>query len=356
MSQRFGWSGVAVWSALVLVGCTDKGGDSGLPSDGGAADGGAASTVSWDAAFDTSSAGALSGVWGTAPDDVFIVGGTDVQGEVYHYDGAAWSAMDVPKGLALLVWSYGFGPDDVYSVGVDGSMAHYDGATWTAIDTGTDADLWGVWGTSGSDLWVVGGVPDSGGDCGDEAVDGEKTCIWHYDGSSLSPVAIGKGENDRGATSMFKVWGIDDKLFTVGQNGLVLQYDGSAWTRISAGAEANDDFVSLWGPSSDNIVAVGGRSSARIAHFDGSAWETTAPSGYGGLNAVYMLQDDLAVIGGIYGMVGTYQPSTGEIVEEGPVSGGDIHAIWGDGAGRYYAVGGHFTDPYTGVAYVRTGG
>lgn len=356
MVQRTTWAVGVLGTALAVTACRDKGDDSGLVGDGGAADGGAASTASWEPAFDTSATGALSGVWGTGPDDIFIVGGTDVQGEIYHYDGTGWSPMEVPEGLGLLVWSYGFGPDDVYTVGVDGSMAHYDGTAWTPIDTGTDADLWGVWGTSGSDLWVVGGVPDSGGDCGDEAVDGEKTCIWHYDGVALEPVPIGKGENDRGATSMFKVWGIEDKLFSVGQNGLVLQYDGAAWTRVSAGAEANDDFVSLWGPSADNIVAVGGRSSARIAHYDGSTWQTIAPSGYGGLNAVFMLEDDLAVIGGIYGMVGTYRPSTGEIVEEGPVSGGDIHAIWGDGAGRYYAVGGHFTAPYTGVAYVRSGG
>lgn len=339
---------------LGLGACTGKDGDPG-DTAGDVEDGGS-SGATWTEAFDTSSAGALSGVWGTGPDDIFIVGGTDTRGEVYHFDGSAWTGMEVPATIKLLVWSFGFAPDDVYSVGVEGSMMHWDGASWTAIETGTDADLWGVWGTSGSDLWVVGGIPDTGGDCGTEGVDDQKTCIWHWDGSSLSPVGISEGENDRGATSMFKVWGIGSKLFAVGQRGLILQHDGSTWTRISGGSEANDDFVSLWGPSEDNIVAVGGRSGARIAHYDGSAWETVAPSGYGGLNAVSMIEDDLAVIGGIYGMVGTYTPSTGAIVEEGPLAGGDMHAIWGDGQGRYYVVGGHFTEPYTGAAYVRSGG
>ena len=46
--------------------------------------------VSWEAAFDTTAAGSLSGVWGSSPNDVFIVGGTDVGGEIYHYDGSSW--------------------------------------------------------------------------------------------------------------------------------------------------------------------------------------------------------------------------------------------------------------------------
>ena len=52
--------------------------------------------------------------------------------------------------------------------------------------------------------------------------------------------------------------------------------------------------------------------------------------------------------------MGRYTPSTGELTEEGILTQTDIHAIWGDGEGTFYAVGGNFLEPYVGVAYVRT--
>ena len=48
--------------------------------------------------MNTTATGALSGVWGTAPDNVYIVGGSDAGGEIHHFDGTAWSPMDVPDG------------------------------------------------------------------------------------------------------------------------------------------------------------------------------------------------------------------------------------------------------------------
>ncbi len=330
--------------AVFLVACGDKSDDTSsstvLPA------------VTWSEAFDTTATGSLSGVWGTGPDDVFIVGGTEEKGEIYHYDGSDWGAMTVPDGLGLLVWCYGFASDDVYVVGVSGAMAHYDGSSWSAIETGTEKELWGVWGTSGSDLWIVGGDPDTD-TCGDPEVEGEQACLWYYDGSTLSPYALAESENDRGVTSIFKVWGVDGLLLAVGQKGLLLEHNGSDWIRVSGGAEANDDFVSLWGTSSADIVSVGGRSNARLATRKDGEWSTTSPSGIGGLNAVFMPQPDEAIVGGIYGWVGRYVPSTDTLEEEGFLGSTDIHAIWGDGAGRVYAVGGNFTAPHVGVAYVR---
>jgi hypothetical protein len=298
----------------------------------------------WEPAFDTSNAGSLSGVWGSGPDDVFIVGGTDAGGEIYHYDGATWSEMDVPD-VPLLVWVYGFGPDDVYAVGVAGGMVHYDGASWSTVDTGATEDLWGVFGFTPNDLWIVGGDPFE-----------NDPLILRYDGSDFTPYPVPSSENPQGAKSLFKVWGIDGDLYAVGQKGLILTFDGSDWTAMPAGAQADQDFVSLWGTRSDHIVSVGGRGNARIAIFDGSGWETQAPDALGGLNAVHMVEDDLAIIGGILGFAGRFVPSTGEVVNEADgLTKLDIHAIWGDGGGTHWAVGGTFLDAnHEGVALKRT--
>ncbi len=328
--------------ALVLSACSgDKASDSAPGTDSSSPDT-AVPTVSWEPAFDTSTTGALSGVWGVAPDDVWIVGGTPNQGEAYHYDGSSWSAVAVPEGVGLLVWVYGFSTSDVWAVGVDGAGAHWDGTAWSAVDLGTEEDLWGVFGFAPDDIWVVGGNPDSG-----------PPLLLHYDGTRFSSVPLDDSENPRNTKTLFKVWGIDGDLYCTGQTGTLLSWDGSAWRFISAGADADQDFVSLWGSDATHIVAVGGRGNGRIATFDGTAWTTTAPTGIAGLNAVTMVNDEEAVVGGVNGYVGRYNLSTGSLTDEGFLSLDDIHAAWFDGVDTTWAVGGNFLEPYTGIAYAR---
>jgi hypothetical protein len=96
----------------------------------------------------------FSGVWSAAPNDAFAVGQLGQAAAVYHFDGAAWTAMTVPPvGPLLDVW--GTSGTDVYAVG-EGTILHYDGSSWTEVQT-TAARLTGVWGSSAADVFVVGG-------------------------------------------------------------------------------------------------------------------------------------------------------------------------------------------------------
>ena len=295
-------------------------------------------TFTWYSAFNPQNVGVLSAVWGTGPSDVFVVGGTFDQGEVYYFNGQTWAAMEVPN-VPLLVWVFGFAHDNVYAVGVGGGVVHYDGNKWTALDAGTTDDLWGIWGRAPNDMWIVGGRTGEG-----------DPVLMHFDGVNFTPVAV--PNNDRDATSLFKVWGIGSKLLAVGEHGLIISYDGSAWSQMPAGADADEDFVSLWGTSEDNIVAVGGRTSARIAVYNGESWSTTKPSGVPGLNGVCALTANQAIVGGVNGYVGSFNPQTGELTQETSGTNQSIHAIWGIGE-TYVGVGGLFAAPYTGVALIR---
>jgi hypothetical protein len=210
-------------------------------------------------------------------------------------------------------------------------------------DTGTEEDLWGVWGTSPSDLWVVGGDADVG-----------EPLIQHWDGSAFTPHTLAEENNPRLATTVFKVWGIEGKTWIVGQSGTLLEKQGSDWVFVSGGAQANQDFVSLWGTSASQVVVAGGRGNARIATHDGATWETLAPSGVGGLNAVTVLPDETAIVGGIGGFAGRFDHTTGELVREDFLGTQDMHAAWYDGAGTTYMVGGTFIAPHAGSAWART--
>jgi len=325
---------------LVLSGCPAGSTGDPEPSDAGEPE----PETPWAVAFDADDLGSVSGVWGSGPNDIFATGGDEARGAIMHYNGTDWSLVE-PDGAGLLVWSYGFGPDDVYAVGVGGTFLHYDGTGWASIDAGTDEDLWGVFGFANDDIWVVGGNPQT-----DEPI------LFHYDGTAVTHTQLTAEQNPVGARSLFKIWGIGSKLFAVGARGLVLSYENGDWVVQNMGPEADEDFVSLWGNSEDHIVAVGGRTGARIATYDGTSWTTIAPSGYGGLNAVFMEDDGTTYVGGVNGFLGTFDGDAAEpLTYEGDfnLTQVDIHALWGDGEGKVYGVGGTFLAPHIGVGLVR---
>ena len=106
-----------------------------IPTDLDGVTGSGAKEAVWREAFDAESVGFLSSVWGSAPDDVFVVGGQPEQGTVHHFDGTSWSAMQVPS-VPILVWVFGFGADDVYAVGEGSGIIHYNGVEWRGAREG----------------------------------------------------------------------------------------------------------------------------------------------------------------------------------------------------------------------------
>ena len=61
-----------------------------------------------------------------------------------------------------------------------------------------------------------------------------------------------------------------------------------------------------------------------------------------------------AVVGGVNGFVGIFDPLTNSLESEATRTLECIHAIWGDGQGTFYAVGGSFSEPFAGIALVRS--
>jgi len=270
---------------------------------------------------------------------VFLVGGNPDRAEIHHFDGTTWDRQ-ILAGQELLIWVFGFSSEEAYAVGLGGTFLRWDGATWLPLATPTPQDLWGVWGTSGNDLYLVGG----------NIADGSPV-ILHYDGNAFEDLSPAMEENPQGARALFKVFGVDDEVFAVGQLGLILEKTGGTFTRVPAGADANDDFVSLYGTSASDLTVVGGRGSARIARYNGSTFDTTRPSA-GGTNAVFV-DGERTHVGGIPGFVGLYEPETDTVTIEMRTETAP-HAMWGDGSGLVYAVGGDFAPPYRGLALVRS--
>jgi hypothetical protein len=174
-------------------------------------------------------------------------------GSIRHFNGSTWSDMQNPNISMSDIW--GSSGTDVFVVGGSGRIIHYDGdgnndgipdSIWENMTSGTSQLLFGVWCASGTDVFAVGG----------------NGTILHYDGTSWSAMASGTTK------TLYAVWGSSaSDIFAAGGAGTILHYDGSAWTAMFSGTSG--DIFNVWGSSKDNVYAVGLNGMFR---FDGTAW------------------------------------------------------------------------------------
>jgi len=157
--------------------------------------------------LDSGRAYTLWGIWGATPDDVWAVGGNildrSVPGVIRHWDGAMWSdatGVDTTGQMFFKVW--GTATDDVYVVGDSGTILHYDGSAWTFQESGTTQRLLTLHGRAADDIWAVGGYSGA--------------VLLHNDGTGWSQVTL---ETE----ALQGVWTAPGQpVLTAGLNGLVV--------------------------------------------------------------------------------------------------------------------------------------
>jgi hypothetical protein len=297
-----------------------------------ACSGEAGPTLDWEPAH-TSTHWWMS-VTATAPDDQWVVGGTTTDGAVLRFDGTTATEVETGLDVGLLNWVHRFDSGEFVVVGNEGAVIRSeDGTTWTADDRPTDQDLWGVWGSAPNDVWAVGG----------DAADGEPT-VLHDTGDGFQPVVLPDLQRP-GVRVIFKVWGSgSDDVYFVGQNGVVLHWNGSGFEELFVGI--GEDLIGVWGTSPDRVAVVGGRRNAQAALWDGSEWRTIDLARFSGLNGVWLDGDTVYIVGndGVTGTIDFVSGAPSIVSIDTPVA---LHAISGTSEGLT-AVGGDFSTGETG--------
>jgi hypothetical protein len=194
-----------------------------------------------------------NGIWGASAQDVFVGGFISRPGSptqlFVHYDGSKWSEMPsngfgLNAGIGQLS---GTSPINVWAIGTHtlcddcnrhvNFVAHYDGTSWTQVYSTTDASFYGLWVGAANDVWVVG-----------EGFDGEGYML-HFDGATWKETSRRTPEGV-GLPPVYDVWGSSGSdIYAVGGEG-VLHFDGSSWKPIDNrpafhvwGTSATDIFV-----------------------------------------------------------------------------------------------------------------
>jgi hypothetical protein len=279
---------------------------------------------------------AVLSVWGTGPDEVFVVGGplgnTGRSSLALRFDGSAWHDLKA-TGEETFWWVSGSGSKDVWMVGEKGRIAHWDGASWEEHASGVTSTLWGVYAFSPTDAWAVGGTPEGG-------VGPQNDVVLRWDGSAWKPEALPGEPLGR---SLYKVWGTSsENLYVVGEYGTIWHRTAVGWALESDPPLATWTLFTVFGCSASEVYAVGGKDILQSNGQSGSdAWTRLDVTIFNGVNGVSCGAPGEVAIVGNSGL--KRRLVDGSWVDEFAVEPfGDMHAVWADGAGAFWAVGGDF--------------
>jgi photosystem II stability/assembly factor-like uncharacterized protein len=130
----------------------------------------------------------------------------------------------------------------------DDTLLRLDGSTWGVVKSGIKKDVFGMWGTSGSDVFAVGA----------------EGSIYHWDGFGFTqqPVSDVKA-------NLRAVGGSGKTGWAVGDSGTVVRFDDTGWHKADVPAALNRSLtgVSCAAPEDCFAVAWG-----FAMHWDGKAW------------------------------------------------------------------------------------
>jgi hypothetical protein len=314
---------------LIAIGCSDEPAATPSPDAG-------QSEPAWQVVLDEASLDrAVLSVWAAAPDAVFVAGGPlgheGYEALALRYDGERWRDL-APGGADGYWWVSGSSATDVWMVGENGRITRYDGESTIEHDSGTTATLWGVYAFGEDDAWAVGGTPEGG-------VGEPNDVLLRWDGASWSPEALPGEPLGR---ALYKVWGTSSSdLYVVGELGTIWHRVGSEWSLESDPPIAAGTLFTVHGCGAGDaaeIYAVGGRD---VLRREDGTWKAIDLELTNDVNGVGCEAPGSVAIVGFGGL--KRRLVDGEWVDDfREVPHADLHATWPDGAGSFWAVGGNF--------------
>lgn len=196
-------------------------------------------------------------LWGWSASQVLSVGLDGNYGNgaalIIHHDGKAWSTQ-LQGGTSLPVTTFWLNsvwassPSEVFAAGGEGAIVRYDGTKWSTLKSGTTANLAQIWGSSATDVYVVGNSQN----CSTNEV-------LRYSGAGWVKSFSTKHE------CLNAIWGTSHtNVFVAGSPGSIRRFDGKQWTRVRLDLREPGptryhcpDFYGMGQTSSGTVYAVG---------------------------------------------------------------------------------------------------
>jgi hypothetical protein len=286
-----------------------------------------------------SKAAALLGVHGTSDHDVWLTGADDGQGPlVLHWDGEAWERK--ASGVrGDLWWVHATQAGPVFFGGSDALVLRYDAGKLERLATPGlgKHTVYGISAASPDDVYLVG------------AAAGRNGFIWHYDGESMSEVALPDDlplDAHHDAPGLFKVWvQSPSEVWIVGAHGVVLR--GNVDDGFALVQEGGDEILFTVSGSGKHVAIVGGTGSGQLFEGNTSRLTEHTPDQAPLLQGVTVTPQGYVWAVGAGGSI--YRGKDGRFSAVDPglafAAAESLHAVWADPQGGVWAVGGDVLTP-----------
>ena len=187
----------------------------------------------------------LWGVFATAADDIWVVGGNPratgaTQAVILHFDGAQWTRMPLPEldrpcPALFKVWARS--PHEIYFAGANGVLLTYDGNVLNQVPLELGDDLVSIWGNEDT-VVVVGGRT--------------RGVILTYTENEWTTQLLNQTSGLNG------IWVGADTAVAVGQQGTVVEWSLSAPSSVMVSQPISILLHGIFETNSEGLVALGG--------------------------------------------------------------------------------------------------
>ncbi|MDW3222756.1 MAG: glycosyl hydrolase [Paracoccaceae bacterium] len=264
--------------------------------------------ANWEA-MDSGTDRQLWGMWHDPLEDELYACGEE--GTVLFLDRGTWEKL--PPVAAIGIHDVNRAPDGgLLAAGQLGEIHHFDGQDWRKhFDLLMDVTLLSIWADGTGQIFAAG----------DEGL------VLQWDGTKWERMPSGT------KSALYGLWGLDAQhLLAVGDFGQVMRWNGSRWDEFNAGTE--HFLFDVWGRALDDIFIVG--LSGTIGHFDGTRWQITPIRARNDLLAVTGCENDVMTVGA-GGVAARYDGQRWHMDPTGTSAG--LRALAVDASGQYYAAG-----------------
>ncbi|MAG34380.1 MAG: hypothetical protein CL908_26185 [Deltaproteobacteria bacterium] len=207
--------------------------------------------------------------------DIIAVGGefvperTGFEGRLLHFDGGAWRVVDTSEALPRFR-NVSAVDGEFVIVGDAGLALRFDGSDLVRLDSGTGHDLYSATALGDGRSVLCGGF---GTLVQSVEADARASRDTDPEGSRAREVSVRRWrvvDQEQSRSTLRGIWSApDERLFAVGDDGTVLQFDGDIWFRMESPTDVR--LHNIWGRATDDVYAVG--ENGVVLHFDGSKWQ-----------------------------------------------------------------------------------
>lgn len=286
-----------------------------------------------------SSAAALLSVHGRSADDVWLVGADDGQGPLaLHWDGQSWERRATGT-RGDLWWVHAIEGGPVLAAGTDGTILRYEGDKFSRLPTPALGKhiVFGVWAAAPDDIYAVGSTA------------GRNGFVWHYDGERFTALALPETlpvDEYRDTPAFFKVWGTSrSDVWVVGARGTVLH--GNANDGFQLVPSPTDATLFTVHAAGKRVFMVGGEGEGVILESRGGELVDRTPDQAPLLQGTCVSGDGTAWATGLGGSIYRSRGGAFDPVDSGIdfTATQSLHSTWVDPKGGVWAVGGNVLTP-----------